>query len=162
MTKYLIFQNQRENIQLNLPGSREEMACAITKVILQEATPADQYFAYASFNPNATIETLKGNAKFSVEIDAERAEIWQTEIVPLTKFSEAIDHAFYEAYSAISKAAWDFDKACEESQHFRSVSVFDSLSLDAAMDILENFTPTEISEKVEEVFEFKHLHSYDD
>jgi len=40
--------------------------------------------------------------------------------------------------------------------------VFDSLSLDAAFDILENLTLMEISEKVEEIFEVKSLHSHDD
>ena len=162
MTKYLVFKNQPDSGKVNAPGSREEMACAIAKVVLQNAGSADLYFAYSSYNPNSTLESLKGTAKFSVVIDAERAELWESEIVPLTEFSVAIDHAFFDAYSAISKAAWNFEKACEKSLNFQSLSVFDSLSLDAAFDILENLTLMEISEKVEEIFEVKSLHSHDD
>ena len=112
MTKYLVFKNQPDSGQVNAPGSREEMACTIAKLVSQDALPKDFYIAYPLENPNSNWDSLKDTAKFSVEIDDERAELWKKEILPLTDFSEAIDDAIGDAYSAIVEAARAFDQAC--------------------------------------------------
>ena len=162
MTKYLVFKNQPGSGQTNVPGSREEMACTIAKVVSQDALPKDFYIAYPLENPHSTWESLKDTAKFSVEIDDERAELWEKEILPLTDFSEAIDDAIGDAYSAIVEAARAFDQACGKSKNFQDLSVLKSIGMDRAFDNLENFTAGEISEKVEEIFEvesFQHHHA---
>ena len=82
--------------------------------------------------------------------------------MPLTDFSEAIDDAIGDAYSAIVEAARAFDQACEKSKNFQDLSVLKSIGMDRAFDNLENFTAGEISEKVEEIFEvesFQHHHA---
>ena len=162
MTKYLVFKNQPDSVQVNAPGSREEMACTIAKLVSQDALPKDFYIAYPLENPNSNWDSLKDTAKFSVEIDDERAELWEKEILPLTDFSEAIDDAIGDAYSAIVEAARAFDQACEKSKNFQDLSVLKSIGMDRAFDNLENFTAGEISEKVEEIFEvesFQHHHA---
>ncbi len=162
MTKYLVFKNQPDSGQVNAPGSREEMACTIAKVVSQDALAKDFYIAYPLENPNSNWDSLKDTAKFSVEIDDERAELWEKEILPLTDFSEAIDDAIGDAYSAIVEAARAFDQACEKSKNFQDLSVLKSIGMDRAFDNLENFTAGEISEKVEEIFEvesFQHHHA---
>ena len=162
MTKYLVFKNQPDSGQVNAPGSREEMACTIAKVVSQDALAKDFYIAYPLENPNSNWDSLKDTAKFSVEIDDERAELWEKEILPLTDFSEAIDDAIGDAYSAIVEAARAFDQACEKSNNFQDLSVLKSIGMDRAFDNLENFTAGEISEKVEEIFEvesFQHHHA---
>ena len=105
MTKYLVFKNQPGSGQSNVPGSREEMACTIAKVVSQDALPKDFYIAYPLENPHSTWESMKDAAKFSVEIDDERAELWEKEIFPLTGLAEKIDEAIGDAYSAIVYAA---------------------------------------------------------
>ena len=162
MTKYLVFKNQPDSGQVNAPGSREEMACTIAKLVSQDALAQDFYIAYPLENPNSNWDSLKDTAKFSVEIDDERAELWEKEILPLTDFSEAIDDAIGDAYSAIVEAARAFDQACEKSKNFQDLSVLKSIGMDRAFDNLENFTAGEISEKVEEIFEvesFQHHHA---
>ena len=105
MTKYLVFKNQPGSGQTNVPGSSEEMACTIATVVSQDALPKDFYIAYPLENPHSTWESMKDAAKFSVEIDDERAELWEKEIFPLTGLAEKIDEAIGDAYSAIVYAA---------------------------------------------------------
>jgi len=153
MTKYLVFKNQPNSGQVNAPGSREEMACTIAKVVSQDALPKDFYIAYPLENPHSTWESLRDTAKFSVEIDDERAELWEKEILPLTDLSEAVDDAIGEAYSSIVEAAMTLDKAFENSKNFQDIKVLENIGMDRAFDNLEHYSFGEISEKVEEIFE---------
>lgn len=125
MTKYLVFKNQPGSGQANVPGSREEMACTIAKVVSQDALPKDAlpkdfYIAYPLENPHSTWESLKETAKFSVEIDDERAELWEKEILPLTDLSYAIDDAIGDAYSAIIEAARALDPRVKKVKTFNT------------------------------------------
>jgi len=113
MTKYLVFKNQPDSGQANVPGSREEMACTIAKVVSQQPQPKDFYIAYPLENPHSTWESLKETAKFSVEIDDERAALWENEFLPLADLAENINEAIGDAYGAIVDAAQAFDHACE-------------------------------------------------
>ena len=153
MTKYLVFKNQPNSGQVNAPGSREEMACTIAKVVSQDALPKDFYIAFPLENPHSTWESLRDTAKFSVEIDDERAELWEKEILPLTDLSEAVDDAIGEAYSSIVEAAMTLDKAFENSKNFQDIKVLENIGMDRAFDNLEHYSFGEISEKVEEIFE---------
>jgi hypothetical protein len=153
MTKYLVFKNQPDSGKVNAPGSREEMACAIVKVVCQDTLSKDFYIAYPQDHPHSTWESLKDLAKYSVVIDDERAELWEQEIVPLTAYSVAIDDAIGQAYSAIAQAARTFDHACEKSKNFQNVRVLDNLGMDPSFDNLENLTFVEISDKVDEIYE---------
>ena len=153
MTKYLVFKNQPNSGQVNAPGSREEMACTIAKVVSQDALPKDFYIAYPLENPHSTWESLRDTAKFSVEIDDERAELWEKEILPLTDLSEAVDDAIGEAYSSIVEDAMTLDKAFENSKNFQDIKVLENIGMDRAFDNLEHYSFGEISEKVEEIFE---------
>jgi hypothetical protein len=160
MTKYLVFKNQPDSGKVNVPGSREEMACTIAKVVTQDALPKNFYIAYPLEDPNSNRDHLKETAMFSVEIDDERADLWEKEISPLTDFAQAIDDAIGEAYSAIVEAARTFDHACEKSIHFKDIKALENLGMDRAFDNLENDSPYEVAAKVEEVFEVETFHHH--
>lgn len=155
MTKYLVFKNQQGSGKTNLPGSREELACKIAEVVAQDVLPKDFYIAYPIENSNCTWEILKDTAKFSVEIDDERAALWDREISPLLKLAGSIDDAIGDAYSAIVDAALSFDRACKKCDQFNDIEVLRNLDMDRAFDSLENNSPYEIASKVEEIFEVK-------
>jgi hypothetical protein len=162
MTKYLVFKNQPDSGQANVPGSREEMACTIAKVVSQQPQPKDFYIAYPLENPHSTWESLKETAKFSVEIDDERAALWENEFLPLADLAENINEAIGDAYGAIVDAAQAFDHACEKSKNFKDIKVLENIGMDRAFDNLEHYSFGEISEKFEEIFEveiFSHHHA---
>ena len=54
MTKYLILVNPPGSGQFNEPGSREEMACAITKAAAMHTYSQDYFIAFAVENPHAS------------------------------------------------------------------------------------------------------------
>jgi len=160
MTKYLVFKNQPDSGQANVPGSREEMACTIATVVSQDALPKDFYIAYPLKNPHSTWESLKDTTKFSVEIDDERAALWENEIFPLTGLAENIDEAIGDAYGAIVDAAQAFERACEKSKTFQDIKVLENIGMDRAFDNLENGSSYEVSSRVEEIFEVESLHHH--
>ena len=153
MTKYLVFKNKPGSGQTNAPGSREEMACTIAKVVSQDALPKDFYIAYPLENPHSTWESIKESAKFLVEIDDERAALWEKEILPLTDLAEKIDGAIGDAYCAIVEAAQAFNQACEKSKNLQDLSAMELIGLDRTFESFDNNSLCEISYKVEEIFE---------
>jgi hypothetical protein len=160
MTKYLVFKNQPDSGQANVPGSREEMACTIAKVVSQQPQPKDFYIAYPLENPHSTWESLKETAKFSVEIDDERAALWENEFLPLADLAENINEAIGDAYGAIVDAAQAFDHACEKSKNFQDFKVLDDIGMDRAFDNLENGSSYEVAARAEEIFEVESFHHY--
>ena len=104
-----------------------------------------------------TFEILKDTAEFSVEIDDELAELWTKELWPLAELSVAIDNAIGNAYSSIVEATQAFDHACASSENFKDYEVLKNLGVNAAFDILENFSYQEVSEKVDEIYEVTSL-----
>lgn len=157
MTKYLIIENPPENEQFSESGSREELACAIVKVASLHEYSADHYIAYAVENPQASWAFLKDSVKYTVEIDDERAEIWDKEIEPLLNEAERVSEAIAKAYSVIFDAAENFDIACKKSKNFQDLALSKDLALDFAFENIGNTSMSEIAEKIDEIFE---VHSY--
>lgn len=157
MTKYLIMENPPENEQFSESGSREELACAIVKVASLHEYSADHYIAFAVENPQASWAFLKDSVKYTVEIDDERAEIWDKEIEPLLNEAERVSEAIAKAYSVIFDAAENFDIACKKSKNFQDLALSEDLALDYAFENIGNTSMSEIAEKIDEIFE---VHSY--
>lgn len=150
-------ENPPENEQFSESGSREELACAIVKVASLHEYSADHYIAFAVENPQASWAFLKDSVKYTVEIDDERAEIWDKEIEPLLNEAERVSEAIAKAYSVIFDAAENFDIACKKSKNFQDLALSEDLTLDYAFENIGNTSMSEIAEKIDEIFE---VHSY--
>ena len=153
MTKYLIMENPPNSEQSNKSGSREELACAVVKVASLHDYSADHYIAFAVENPQASWAFLKDSVKYTVEIDDLREEIWLKEIEPLLNESDKLSEAIAQAYSVIFDAAENFDIACKKSKNFQDLAISKDMDLDYAFENIGNTSMTEISEKVDEIFE---------
>ena len=153
MTKYLIMENPPENEQFSESGSREELACAIVKVASLHEYSADHYIAFAVENPQASWAFLKDSVKYTVEIDDERAEIWDKEIEPLLNEAERVSEAIVKAYSVIFDAAENFDIACKKSKNFQDLALSEDLALDCAFENIGNTSKVELAERIDEIFE---------
>lgn len=155
MTKYLIFKNEPASGKTNVPGSREEMACAIAMVSSEESWHDNSYVAYPADSPKSTFETLKGSANYALVLDDKLAELWNKEFIPLTRLSDAIDEAIGDAYQSIYSCAEDFDSACEESENCKDIGVLDYMGIDRAFDNFEHQCSSAIASKVEEIYQVK-------
>ena len=153
MTKYLVMENPPENEQFSESGSREELACAIVKVASLHEYSADHYIAFAVENPQASWAFLKDSVKYTVEIDDERAEIWDKEIEPLLNEAERVSEAIVKAYSVIFDAAENFDIACKKSKNFQDLALSEDLALDYAFENIGNTSKVELAERIDEIFE---------
>lgn len=153
MTKYLIMENPPDSGQFNESGSREELACAIAKVASMHEYSADHYIAFAVENPQASWAFLKDSVKYTVEIDDERAEIWDKEIEPLLNEAERVSEAIVKAYSVIFDAAENFDIACKKSKNFQDLALSEDLALDYAFENIGNTSKVELAERIDEIFE---------
>jgi len=153
MTKYLIMENPPNSEQSNKSGSREELACAVVNVASLHEYSADHYIAFAVENPQASWAFLKDSVKYTVEIDDLREEIWLKEIEPLLNESDKLSEAIAQAYSVIFDAAENFDIACKETKKFQDLAISKNMDLDYAFENIGNTSMTDISEKVDEIFE---------
>ena len=88
-----------------------------------------------------------------VGLDDAQAEIWSKEIQPLLRDAERVSDAIVEAYSVIFDAAEEFDESCQNSKHFKDLTLTEDLNLDNSFENIANTSKVEISEKIDEIFE---------
>jgi len=165
MKKYLIFRNQPGSKQANAPGSWEEMACEIAVVVSNEGMQASDYIAYEIENPEASLESLKELAKFTVEIDEESAELWTREFKDIVQKAQNVDNAIGEASGAIYQAMVDYNNAISGSHHFSDLTGLSIKVIDRAFDHFEADSIFEVAAKVEEIYEvesFEDQHAWED
>jgi len=161
MTKYLVFKNQTDSGQTNVPGSREEMASEIANVVSQDRMHPNYYIAFPIENPNTSLESLKELARFSVEINDETAELWINEIQEMVRKAHMVDDAISEASGGIYQAMIEYNNAIESSNNFQGLTELSIKSLDRMFEYFEVESSYEVSTKVEEIFSvesFEHHH----
>ena len=162
MTKYLVFKNQPDSEQTNVPGSREEMASEIANVVSQDRMPPNYYIAYPIENPKVSLESLKELAKFSVEITDETAELWINEIQTMVQKAHMVDDAVSEASGGIYQAMIEYNNSIQASDNFQGLTELSIKALDRMFEYFEVESSYEVPTKVEEIFSvesFEHHHA---
>ena len=115
MTKYMVFLNQPNSGQVNAPGSREEMASEIANVVSQDRMLPNYYIAFPLEDANASMQSLRELARFTVEITDETAALWTREIQPMVKKAHNVDDAVSEASGGIYQAMIEYNNAIQNS-----------------------------------------------
>ena len=161
MTKYLVFKNQPDSAQSNVPGSREEMASEIANVVSRDRMHPNYYIAFPVEHPSTSLESLKELAKFSVEITDETAELWINEIQTMVQKGHMVDDAINEASGGIYQAMIAYNNAIDASSNFKDLTSLSIKALDRAFEYFEVESAHEVSTKVEEIYSvesFEHHH----
>lgn len=157
MTKYFIFVNEPNTQKSNAPGSAEMVACEIACALGMDGFPANHYIAYPHDTAEATFGILKEQARFSIELDDAKLDIWRNEVEPLLeKITESHD-VLSNAYGQIYDCAHELESAFESSEHFSDLNPASELNIDRAYEYLENPSEYEMLQRVEEMFDFKLL-----
>lgn len=162
MTKYLVFKNQPGSGQINVPGSREEMASEIADVVSRDRMQPNYYIAFPIDNPNASLESLKELARFSVEIDDATAELWVNEIKEMVQKAYQVDDAISEACGGMYQAMIQYNNAIEASNNFQDLTELSIKALDRMFEYFEVESSYEVPTKVEKIFSvesFEHHHA---
>jgi hypothetical protein len=157
MTKYLVFKNQPDSGQVNVPGSREEMASEIVNVFSQGRMPPNHYIAYSIEDPKATFESLKELAKFTVEIDDATAELWVNEIQTLVQKAHNVDDALGKASGGIYQAMMEYNNAIQASSNCKDLTSLSVRAIDRAFEYFEVESSYEVSDKLEEIYDIESI-----
>jgi hypothetical protein len=152
MTKYLVFKNQPDSGKVNAPGSWEEMASEIANIVSQDRMPPNYYIAFPTDNPNASMESLKQFARFSLEITDETAEIWANEIQEIVQKAHLVEDALNEASGAVYQAILDYNKAIEGSNNFKDLTTLSIKALDRMFEYFEVESSHEVPTRLEDIF----------
>jgi len=155
MTKYYVFKSLDLNSLYMKPGSMEDLACEISSFVSQGSIARQNLISYSEESSQVTWEVLKKMPCFTLEIDDIKAEIWKKEARQLVELARNIESAIGNAYSKIVDSVREFDNACDHSENFQDVRVFDDLGLDAAFEILENNSEYSVLNIVEEIFKIE-------
>ena len=161
MTKYLVFKNQPDSGQTNVPGSREELASEIADVVSRDRMPANYYIAFPIEHPNISFESLKELARFSVEITDETAKLWVNEIKEMVQKAYQVDDAISDACGGMYQAMIQYNNAIEASNNFQDLTELSIKALDRMFEYFEVESAYEVSTKVEEIYSvesFEHHH----
>jgi len=158
MTKYFVFRNQSNGAQKNVPGSREEMACEIAKVVSQDALPKDFYIAFPQENKQTVFETLREMATCTVEIDDEREKIWVNEAQSLSDKFNTLEDQIGEAYSNMYGAANDLGDALEKTEHFSDIEYLGPKTVERTFEYIESSGISQFTEQLSEIFEVEYFH----
>ena len=157
MTKYLVFKNQPDSEQTNVPGSREEMASEIANVVSRDHMPPNFYISYSINDPKATFESLKDLAKFTVEIDDATADLWVNEIQAMVQKANNVDDAIGEASGGIYQAMMEYNNAIKDSSQFKDLTVLSIKAIDRAFEYFEVESSYEVSTLVEEIYQVENI-----
>ena len=159
MTKYFVFRNQSNGAQKNVPGSREEMACEIAKVVSQDALPKDYYIAFAQENKQTVNETLREMATCTVEIDDEREKIWINEAQALWYKFDNLEDQIGMANTAIYFAANDLGEALEQSEHFNDIEYLGPKTVERTFEYMDSSGLSQFADQLSEIFEVEFFHN---
>jgi hypothetical protein len=160
MTKYLVFKNQPDSGHVNEPGSRQEMASEIANVVSQDRMPANHYIAFPIDHPSTKLESLKGLAKYAVEITDETAEIWVNEIQEMVRKAHMVDDAVSEATGGIYQAMMDYNNSIQASNNFQGLTELSIKALDRMFEYFELESSYEVPTKVEEIFSVEYFEDH--
>ena len=162
MTKYLVFRNQPDSGQTNVPGSREEMASEIANVVSRDRMHPNYYIAFPIEHPSTSLESLKELAKYSVEITDETAELWVNEIQEMVRKAHMVDDAVSEASGGIYQAMIEYNNSIQAGNNSQGLTELSIKALDRMFEYFEVESSYEVPTKVEEIFSveyFEHHHA---
>jgi ABC-type lipopolysaccharide export system ATPase subunit len=72
MTKYLIFNNSPSSDKSNVPGSPEDIACDIARVIENEGNSKKRFISYPAKSTDATFASLQEAPRYAVELNQKK------------------------------------------------------------------------------------------
>jgi hypothetical protein len=136
MIKYLVFKNDPSGGKFSAPGSPEDIACDIARVVEMDGNSKYSFIAYAENSSEATFAAIKSLPRFSVELDQAKINTWITDAEPMLRSifftHESIDEAYSTIRVAIDKLIKDQDKSivCQD------FDVLGECDLDRAFDAL--------------------------
>ncbi len=153
MTKYLIFNNSRTSGKLNVPGSTEEIACDIARVVENEGNSKSRFISYAADSPDATFATLQEAPRYALELDHKKINAWLNDAEPLLAKIFSVHDVIDKAYGDILQAVNDLENELQDSAVCNSLDLMDDMNIDHGFEAISRPNEYEFSDYIAEYFD---------
>ena len=153
MTKYLVFKNNSELAAPNPPGSAEDFACEIARVVERQGNPRDWFMSFPADSAEATFYTIKGELRYSIELDEEKIETWENEFESLLQKIHDVDDAVDNAYCEISQAINDLqDRIDQTSTGCSDLELVDDMDIEYGFQAISRPNEQKFTTHISEYF----------
>jgi hypothetical protein len=153
VTKYLVFNNSRASGKLNVPGSPEDIACDIARVVENEGNSKNRFISYPAESPEATFATIQEGPRYALELDQKKINAWLNDAKPLLakilNVHDVIDHA----YGDIMQAVNDLESNVQDSAVCLGLDLMEDMNIDHGFESISRPSEYEFSEHIAEYFD---------
>lgn len=155
MTKYLVFNNSRTSGKCNVPGSPEDIACDIARVVENEGNSKNRFIGYAADSPEATFATIQEAPRYALELDQKKIDAWLNDAEPMLTKILSVHDVIDNAYGDILSAVDDLDTELQDSTVCNSLDLMDGMNIDHGFEAISRPNEYEFSEHIAEYFDVK-------
>jgi hypothetical protein len=153
VTKYLVFNNSRASGKLNVPGSPEDIACDIARVVENEGNSKNRFISYPAESPEATFATIQEGPRYALELDQKKINAWLNDAKPLLakilNVHDVIDHA----YGDIMQAVNNLESNVQGSAVCHGLDLMEDMNIDHGFESISRPSEYEFSEHIAEYFD---------
>lgn len=153
MTKYLIFNNSHVSGKLNIPGSPEDIACDIARVVEDAGNPKNRFISYPAESPEATFATLQQAPRYALELDQKKIDAWVNDAEPLLEKIFSVHDVIDNAYGDIMQAVSDLEDELQESTIFQGLDLMENMNINYGFESISRPSEYEFSEHIADYFD---------
>ena len=155
MTKYLIFNNSPSSGKSNVPGSPEDIACDIARVIENEGNSKKRFISYPAKSTDATFASLHEAPRYAVELNQMKMNAWINDALPLLAKIYNLNDIIDQAYSDIMQAANDLDNDLKVSSVCHDLDLISDMSIDYGFESISRPNEYDFSQHIVEYFDIE-------
>jgi len=152
MIKYLVFKNDRASGKSNVPGSPEDVACDIARVVEMDGNTKYSFIAHAEGSPEATFSTLQGMPRYALELDQSKIDAWINDAEPMLAKILSVHDVIDNAYGDIMHAVDDLEEDLQASEVWSSIDLMDGMNVDFGFEAISRPNEYEFASHIAEYF----------
>ena len=153
MIKYLVFKNDRASGKSNVPGSPEDVACDIARVVEMEGNSKYSFIAHVEGSSEATFATLKKPPRYAVELDQSKIDAWINDAEPMLAKILSVHDVIDNAYGDIIHAVDDLENDLQASEVWKSLDLMDGMNIDYGFEAISRPNEYEFASHIAEYFD---------
>lgn len=153
MTKYLIFNNSPSSGKSNVPGSPEDIACDIARVIENEGNSKKRFISYPAKSTDATFASLHEAPRYAVELNQKKMNSWINDALPLLAKIYNLNDIIDQAYGDIMQAVTDLDNDLQESSVCHDLDLISDMGINYGFESISRPNEYDFSERIVKYFD---------
>ena len=153
MIKYLVFKNDQASGKSNVPGSPEDVACDIARVVEMEGNTKYSFIAHVEGSSEATFATLKKPPRYAVELDQSKIDAWINDAEPMLAKILSVHDVIDNAYGDIIHAVDDLENHLQAGEVWKSLDLMDDMNIDYGFEAISRPNEYEFASHIADYFD---------